>query len=102
MLLAISVGYWRIIIIYCGMVFFLDFREKITSCACLVKRLNIWVKRHFPLIIPFTNFNDVSSANVFVKNSKLSGKLFMYTKKKKGPNIEPCGTPARIGYQLEG
>ena len=79
----------------------------------------IWVKGHFLLISPFNNFNeiliisvegkelktveksDVSSASNFAKDSRLSGKSFMYTKKSKGPSIVPCGTPARIGDQFE-
>ena len=38
---------------------------------------------------------------IIYKNSKLPGRSFMYTKKSKGPSIELCGTPARIGDQLE-
>ena len=38
---------------------------------------------------------------IFVKNSKLSGRSFIYTKKKKGPSIEPCGILARIDDQSE-
>ena len=45
--------------------------------------------------------SDVSSSNNFAKDSKLSGRSFIYTKKSKGPSIEPCGTPARIGDQFE-
>ena len=45
--------------------------------------------------------SDVSSANNFAKDSKLSGRSFIYTKKSKGPRIEPCRTPARIGDQFE-
>ena len=80
----------------------------------------IWVKRHLPLINPFANFDeirihnlwrkqriiygrksDVSSANNFAKDSKLSGRSFIYTKKSKGPSIESSGTPARTGNQFE-
>ena len=45
--------------------------------------------------------SDVSFANNFSKDSKLSGRSFIYTKKRKGPSIEPCGTPARTGDQFE-
>ena len=38
---------------------------------------------------------------IFAKDSKLSGRSFVYTKKSKGPSIEPCGTPARTGDQFE-
>ena len=45
--------------------------------------------------------SDVSFANNFSKDSKLSGRSFIYTKKRKGPSIEPSGTPARTGDQFE-
>ena len=45
--------------------------------------------------------NDVSSSNNFAKDSKLSGRSLIYTKKSKGLSIEPCGTPVRIGDQFE-
>ena len=44
---------------------------------------------------------DVSSGNRFAKDSKLSGRPFIYTKKSKGPSNEPCGIPARTGDQFE-
>ena len=45
--------------------------------------------------------SDLSSANNFAEDSKLSGRSFIYTKKSKGPSIEPCETPARTGDQFE-
>ena len=45
--------------------------------------------------------SDLSSANNFVTESKFSERSFMYTKKSKGPNIKSCGTPAKIGDQVE-
>ena len=44
---------------------------------------------------------DVSSGNRFAKDSKLSGRPFIYTKKSKDPSNEPCGIPARTGDQFE-
>ena len=115
MLLAISVCYWSMIKIYCGMVCFLRFLwEK--KLLCLFGY--IWVKRQFPLISPLANFNEILIHNLcrreriingrktwciitinFAKDSKLSGRSFIYAKKSKGPNIEPCGTRARSGNQ---
>ena len=45
--------------------------------------------------------SDVLSANNFAKDSKLSGRSFMYTKQSRGPSIEPGRTLARIGEQFE-
>ena len=86
--------------------------------CCFVK--SGLIKRHFPLITPFTNFTeilihnlcrkqriingrekDVPSANNFAKDCKLSGRSFTYTKKRKGPSIQPCGSPAKIKDQLD-
>ena len=46
--------------------------------------------------------SDASSANDFAKDSKLSERSFIQTKKNKGPSIEHCGTPAWTGHQFEG
>ena len=45
--------------------------------------------------------SDVSSEKDEKKDSKLSGRSFIYTKRSKGPSIETCGTPARTGDQFE-
>ena len=45
--------------------------------------------------------SDLSSAGNFSKDSKYSGRSFMYTKKWKGKIIEPYGTPVSIGDQFE-
>ena len=45
--------------------------------------------------------SDVSAAKMFSKDSKLSRRSFMYIKKTKDLSIEPCGTPVRVGDQLE-
>ena len=37
---------------------------------------------------------EVSSANSFAYEITFSGKLFMYTRKRRGPSIDPCGTSA--------
>ena len=44
---------------------------------------------------------NVSSANTFNADCKLSGKSFMYISKSNGPKIEPCGSPSSTDYQLE-
>ena len=44
---------------------------------------------------------DVSSANNFGLDAKISDKLFMYIRKNNGPSIEPCGTPASIAAHEE-
>ena len=95
---------------------FLYFREKITFCVCLVisglKDIFHWLAKLMLIRSLFiisaeskglktVGKSDASSGNNFVKDSKLSGMWFIYTKKSKGPNIEPCGTPARIGDQFE-
>lgn len=54
---------------------------------------------------PFTNLADIdglskvenkkqSFANNLKSDFSLSGRPFMYTKKRSGPNIEPCETSA--------
>ena len=72
-----------------------------------------WVKQYFPFICPFqkflrspfTNLADIdglskvenkkqSFANNLKSDFSLSGRPFMYTKKRSGPNIEPCETSA--------
>lgn len=45
--------------------------------------------------------SDVSSTNNFDKGFKISGGSFIYTKKSEDPSIELCGTPVRIGDQVE-
>ena len=45
--------------------------------------------------------SDVSAAKMFSKDSNLSRRSFMYIKKTKDLSIEPCGTPVRVGDQLE-
>ena len=40
--------------------------------------------------------SDASSANSFTPHLKFCDKSLMYIKKKRGPKIEPCGTPAEI------
>ena len=117
MFVAISMCYWSIIKIYSGMVCFFRFPWENNFMSLFGY---IWVKRHLPLINPFANFDeirihnlcrkqriiygrksDVSSANNFAKDSKLSGRWFIYTRKSKSPSIEPCGTPTRTGDQFE-
>ena len=115
MLVAISVCYWSMIKIYYGMVYFLRFLWE-NRFLCLFGY--IWVERHFPLISPLANFNEILVHNLCRRDYKWSKKVmyhlqiiflkilsyersFIYTKKSKGPSIEPCGTPARTGDQFE-
>ena len=44
---------------------------------------------------------EVSSANNLTFDFRSVAKSFMYIKKKRGPKIDPCGTPARIHSQSE-
>ena len=44
---------------------------------------------------------DVSSAKSLAFDFKPSGKSFMKIRKRSGPRIDPCGTPARIGLHVE-
>ena len=41
--------------------------------------------------------NDVSSANSFTVDVMSTDRLLMYIRKKNGPKIDPCGTPAFTG-----
>ena len=43
---------------------------------------------------------DISANNLAADETSLARSL-MYIKKNKGPNIKPCGTPARIGVHVE-
>ena len=47
--------------------------------------------------------NDVSSAKSFTLHTRLSVRSLIYTKKKRGPNIEPWGTPSEtlLGAQIK-
>ena len=40
--------------------------------------------------------SEVSSAKSFMSHLIFAVKSLMYTRKKRGPRIEPCGTPAVI------
>ena len=40
--------------------------------------------------------SEVSSAKSFMSYLMFAVKSLMYTRKKRGPRIEPCGTPADI------
>ena len=44
---------------------------------------------------------DVSSANSFTLFFKPSGMSLIYTRKRRGPNIDPLGTLVRIGLHDE-
>ena len=41
--------------------------------------------------------NDVSSANSFTVGFMSTDRSLMYIRKKGGPKIDPCGTPAFTG-----
>ena len=44
---------------------------------------------------------DVSSAKSFIIDDKFLLRSLIYIKKKRGPKMEPCGTPAIIGNHVE-
>ena len=44
---------------------------------------------------------NVVSANNLASDSKPSGRLLIYIKDRRGPTIDPCGTPANMGNQSE-
>ena len=44
---------------------------------------------------------DVSSANNLALAFNPFGKSLIYMRKRSGPNIEPCGTPAKTGAHAE-
>ena len=48
-----------------------------------------------------TENKEVSSANNLHSLLRPSGKSLTYIKNKRGPRMEPCGTPARISTQEE-
>ena len=45
--------------------------------------------------------SELSSANKRVTLERESAMVFTFIKKSKGPNTEPCGTPALIGLSCE-
>ena len=75
MLVAISVCYWSMIKIYYGMVYFLRFLwENRFLCLCGY----IWVERHFPLISPLANFNEILVHNLCRRDYKWSKKVMYH------------------------
>ena len=44
---------------------------------------------------------DVSSTKSFAIDDKFLQRSLIYIKKKRDPNMEPCGTPAIIGNHVE-
>ena len=72
----------------------------------------IWIKFRFPLkctsksltdfvIFSTTENRYLSSSNNFAVNTKSPDKLFMYIRKKNGPNLGPCGAPASVATHEE-
>ena len=45
--------------------------------------------------------NDVSSANSFTVDIMPSDRWILYIRKKSGPKIDPCGTPAFTGNHYD-
>ena len=97
----------------CG--FALDFRLKMTSCACFFR---IWVETHFPLkrpsiylcqvaiqfksrgiVIMITENKDALSANSLAFEDNPSDKSLIYIENNNRPSMEPCGTPALTSDQ---
>ena len=73
--MAISVCYWSLTKIYCGMVGFLRFPWE-NNFLCLFGY--IWVERHFPLISPFANFNEILIHNLCRKQRIINVTKVMY------------------------
>ena len=53
------------------------------------------------LLLCTTENREVSSAKSFTVDSMFSDKSFMYIRKRSGPRIDPCGTPAFTGNHSE-
>ena len=53
------------------------------------------------LLLCTTESTEVSSAKSFTVDSMFSDKSFMYIRKRSGPRIDPCGTPAFTGNYSE-
>ena len=97
-----------------GFVVVFFFLEKKISCACLVRSgLNDvfhWCAQSCTFSRSllsveaevFTQFailnKEVSSAQNLNSEFSPSGRLFILMGKNSGPNTDPCGTPALIGY----
>ena len=95
-----------------GYVHLFDFREKITSFACFFGLGLNCIFHRYPqfLIIYKSEFkvfwkflvsmifekSEVLSAKILHIDIILSGKSFIYIKKKRGPNTDPWGTPEFI------
>ena len=95
-----------------GWLVFWSFQPKIFSCVCLVRSQLKFVFHWNALVLILamsiinsladlvifstTENSDVSSANNFALDAKLSDKSIMYIRKSSGPNIELCGDPASI------
>ena len=87
----------------------LDFRLKLTSCACFLgsglKRIFHWNDRLFifakslfssraeVLLSWITEHNDVSSGNSLSIEDNPSDKSLIFIKNNNGPSMEPWGTP---------
>ena len=48
-----------------------------------------------------TENREMSSANSFTVETKSSVRSLMQIRKKSGPRMEPCGTPALTGNHLD-
>ena len=48
-----------------------------------------------------TAISDTSSANSLGLQTRLSGRSFINTRNRRGPSIDPCGTPDIIGFNEE-
>ena len=81
----------------------------------------IWIKKRFAVIRPFRDCQQVTVENVstfilipnyskkrsviciefYVRTLDFNsfGKLLIQTRKRSGPSIEPCGTPAKTGFR---
>ena len=58
------------------------------------------LKPNVPGSSPVGN-KEAPSANILIFGFRSVPKSFMYIRKKNGPKIDPCGTPARIHIQSD-
>ena len=117
-LLRICTGNFNIVVKDTRMGFFnFFFLEKITSCAGFLgsglKSLSYWYAHWKITLRPIFKHladslrswtvekSDISSANSLGMELSPSGRSLKYIKNKRDPRMEPCGTPALIGSQLD-
>ena len=112
-----ATSYWNIIKKDCRMRCFNSFSWKYNFLSLL---RNIRIEGHFPLMSSFRYFfkslfrwywdkltsfttekREVSSAKSFAVEERLLLRSFIYIKKRRGPKMDPWGTPAVTGSHLD-